>query len=122
MLNRIIVMGRMTGAPELRYTQSQTPVASFTVAVERDFGEKAVDFVSCVAWRQTGEFISKYFRKGSLICVTGSLQSRKWEDKNGSKRMSWEINVDRAYFTGEKMQAGDVEFTELGEESGELPF
>lgn len=99
MLNHIVLMGRLTADPELRYTQSQTPVASFTVAVERDFSrEKEVDFIDCVAWRQTGEFVSKYFQKGSMVVVTGSLQSRKWQDRDGNKRINWEVNVDHAYF------------------------
>ena len=98
MLNHIVIMGRLTKDPELRYTQNQTPVASFTVAVDRDFGEKQTDFIACTAWRQGAEFISKYFQKGSMIVVSGSLQSRQWEDRDGNKRTSWEINVDHSYF------------------------
>ena len=103
MLNHIVIMGRLTRDPELRYTQSNTPVAGFTVAVDRDFGgrdggEKQTDFIDCTAWRQTGEFVSKYFHKGSMIVVSGRLQSRKWEDRDGNKRTSWEINVDNVYF------------------------
>jgi single-strand DNA-binding protein len=129
MLNIITVMGRLTAGPELRRTQSGTSVANFTVAVERDFGEKTTDFISCVAWRQTGEFISKYFHKGSMIAVTGSLQSRKWQDRDGNNRTSWEINVDNAYFTGEKANTQEAinveppEFEELGDgEGGKLQF
>lgn len=123
MLNKITIMGRLTDDPELRYTQSQTPVASFTIACERDFGDKATDFIPCVAWRQTGEFVDKYFHKGSLIAMTGSLQSRKWEDKNGNKRVSWEVNVDHAYFTGEKQDAPKPpELVEIDESDGEFPF
>ena len=107
MLNEICIMGRLTKDLELRYTQSNTPVAGFTVAVDRDFGKdadgnKATDFFECVAWRQTGEFVSKYFQKGSLIVVTGSMQSRRWTDRDGNKRLSWEVNVEHAYFGGSK--------------------
>ncbi len=119
MLNSIILMGRLTDAPDLRHTQSGTPVASFTIAVDRNTGDRQTDFVPCVAWRQTGEFVSNHFRKGSLICVQGSLQSRKWEDRDGNKRTSWEIVVDRAHFTGEKKDAVSIEppdFTELSDD------
>lgn len=96
-------MGRLTRDPELRYTQSNTPVASFTVAVDRDFsgkdgGEKQTDFIDCVAWRQTGEFVSKYFAKGSMAVVSGRLQSRKWQDNQGNNRTNWEVNADNVYF------------------------
>ena len=105
MLNHIVIMGRLTRDPELRYTQSQTPVASFTVAVDRDYsdqsGERQTDFIDCVAWRQGGEFVSKYFSKGSMIVVEGRLQSRKWQDRDGNNRTSWEVNADHTYF-GEK--------------------
>ena len=90
MLNHITIMGRLTRDPELRYTQSQTPVASFTLAVDRDFGsrdggEKQTDFIDCVAWRQTAEFVSKYFTKGSMAVVSGRLQIRDWTDRDGGK-------------------------------------
>ena len=102
MLNRIIIMGRLTAAPELKTTQSGLSVVSFTVACERDYSgqgqEKQTDFIDCTAWRQTGEFVSKYFRKGSMIVVSGRLQSRKWEDRDGNKRTSWEIQADSVYF------------------------
>ena len=103
MLNHIVIMGRLTRDPELRTTQSGVSVTSFTVAVDRDFGgrdggEKQTDFIDCVAWRQTGEFISKYFTKGRMAVVSGRLQSRKWETKEGDKRTSWEVVVDNAYF------------------------
>ena len=103
MLNHIVIMGRLTRDPELRYTQSQTPVASFTVAVDRDFGgrdggERQTDFIDCSAWRSTAEFVSKYFHKGSMIVVSGRLQSRKWQDREGNNRVNWEINVDNVYF------------------------
>lgn len=108
MLNKIVIMGRLTRDPELRYTQSQTPVASFTVAVDRDYknadGSRGTDFIDCVAWRQGGEFISSYFRKGSMIVVSGSLQSRQWTDRDGNKRTSWEVNVENSYFGESKRE------------------
>lgn len=123
MLNVITIMGRLTADPELRRTQNETAVASFTVAVERDYGEKQTDFISCVAWRQAGEFVSKYFHKGNMICVTGRLQSRKWQDREGNNRVSWEVNVDHAHFTGERSEApAPVKLAEISEADGELPF
>lgn len=103
MLNHIVVMGRLTRDPELRRTGNGTAVASFTVAVDRDFsgkdgGEKETDFIDCVAWRSTGEFVSKYFRKGSMAVVSGRLQMRAWTDKDGNKRRSAEIVADNCYF------------------------
>ena len=104
MLNHIVIMGRLTRDPELRSTQSQNPVnvASFTVAVDQDYApsgqEKKTDFIDCVAWRSTGEFVSKYFQKGSMIVVSGRLQSRKWTDREGNNRVSWEIVADNVYF------------------------
>jgi len=111
MLNHIVIMGRLTRDPELRSTQSGVSVASFTVAVDRDFsgrdgGEKQTDFIDCVAWRSTGEFVSKYFHKGSMIVVSGRLQSRKWQDREGNNRTSWEITADNVYF-GESRRDGD---------------
>ena len=105
MLNHIVIMGRLTRDPELRYTQSGTPVASFTVAVERDYTaqgqQRETDFIDCIAWRQGGEFVAKYFFKGQMIVVDGRLQSRKWQDRDGNNRTSWEINAEHTYF-GEK--------------------
>ena len=103
MLNHIVIMGRLTRDPELRYTQSQTPVASFTLAVDRDFGgrdggEKQTDFIDCVAWRSTAEFVSKYFQKGSMAVASGRLQLRDWTDRDGNKRRSAEVVVDNMYF------------------------
>ena len=127
MLNRIDIMGRLTRDVELRHTAQGTPVASFTVAVERDFqsgGERQTDFIDCVAWRQTGEFASKYFQKGSMAVVSGRLQSRQWEDKNGAKRVSWEIAVDNLYFGESKRTTAspNVQFEELDGDDPELPF
>ena len=111
MLNHIVIMGRLTRDPELRTTQAGVSVTSFTVAVDRDFGgrdggERQTDFVDCVAWRSTGEFVSKYFHKGSMIVVSGRLQSRKWQDREGNNRVSWEINADNVYF-GESRRDSD---------------
>lgn len=106
MLNSISIAGRLSKDPELRTTQSGVSVASFTVAVERDFAaqgqQREVDWFDCVAWRQGGEFVSKYFHKGDMIIVTGRMQSRDWTDNNGNKRRNWEIQVDHSYFGGSK--------------------
>ena len=107
MLNHIIILGRMTRDPELRTTQSGVNVASFSVAVERDFGgrdggERQTDFFDCSAWRQTGEFVCKYFHKGSLIAVSGRMQSRKYQDRDGNNRTAWEIQADNVYFGDSK--------------------
>ena len=107
MLNHITIMGRLTRDPELRRTGSGIAVASFTVAVDRDFGgrdggEKETDFIDCVAWRQTGEFVSKYFTKGRMIVVSGRLQIRSWTDKEGNKRRTAEVVADNCYFGDSK--------------------
>ena len=109
MLNHITIMGRLTRDPELRRTGSGIAVASFTVAVDRDFsskdgGEKETDFIDCVAWRQTGEFVSKYFTKGRMIVVSGRLQIRNWNDKDGNKRRSAEVVADSCYFGDSKKE------------------
>lgn len=111
MLNHITIMGRLTRDPELRRTGSGIAVASFTVAVDRDFGskdggEKETDFIDCVAWRQTGEFVSKYFTKGRMIVVSGRLQIRQRSDKEGNKRRSAEVIADSCYF-GDSKKDGD---------------
>lgn len=111
MLNVAIIMGRLTRDPELRRTGSGIAVASFTVAVDRDYTpegqEKETDFIDCVAWRQTGEFVSKYFTKGSMIVVKGRMQIRSWTDKDGNKRRTAEIVADNVYFgEGKKSQEG----------------
>ena len=102
MLNHIVIMGRLTRDPELRRTQSGLPVTSFTVAVDRDVktqsGERETDFIDCVAWRSTAEFVQKYFFKGSMVVVSGRLQIRDWNDKEGNRRRSAEISVDNMYF------------------------
>ena len=150
MLNHITIMGRLTRDPELRHTQAQMPVASFTLAVDRDFGgrdggEKQTDFIDCVAWRQTAEFVSKYFTKGSMAVVSGRLQIRDWTDRDGGKRRNAEVVVDNIYFGESKRREGGEmrsdsrpayqssnegvspgmgasAFSELGDDDGELPF
>ena len=107
MLNHIVIMGRLTRDPELRRTQSGTAVTTISVAVDRDYQsrdtqEKQTDFIDVVAWRSTAEFISKYFTKGRMIVVEGSLQSRKWTDKNGQNRTSWEVQANNVYFGDSK--------------------
>ena len=101
MLNHITIMGRLTRDAELRRTGNGTAVASFTVAVDRDYGQdgqKETDFIDCVAWRGTGEFVSRYFAKGSMIVVSGRLQIRTWTDKDGNKRKAAEVVADEVYF------------------------
>lgn len=101
MLNHIVLMGRLTRDPELRYTQSQIPVASMRVAVDRDYGrgeERQTDFIDVVAWRNTAEFVSKYFHKGSMMVVSGRLQMRDWTDRDGNKRTTAEVVADNVYF------------------------
>ena len=111
MLNHITIMGRLTRDPELRRTGSGVAVASFTLAVDRDFGgrdggERETDFIDCVAWRQTGEFVSKYFTKGRMAVVSGRLQIRSWTDKDGNKRRTAEVVADNVYF-GDSKRDGD---------------
>ena len=109
-LNHIDIMGRLASDPELRRTGAGVAVASFTVAVDRDFGQngqKETDFFDCVAWRGTGEFVDRHFSKGKMIVVSGRLQNRKWEDKNGNKRTTAEIVAESVYF-GEPKNSGDA--------------
>ena len=153
MLNRIIIMGRLARDPELRHTQTGTAVASFSLAVDRDFkdkatGDRTTDFIDVVAWRQTGEFVSRYFTKGRMAVVEGRLQIRDWTDKDGGKRRSAEVVADNVYFGDSKRDGGDnsgynpgyapapashsaapsnfsasgSDFAEIGEDDGELPF
>ena len=114
MLNHIVLMGRLTRDPELRRTGSGIAVASFTIAVDRDFsgkdsGEKETDFIDIVAWRQTGEFVSKYFTKGRMIVVSGRLQIRSWTDKDGNKRRTAEVVADNCYFGDSKKESSGGE-------------
>ena len=133
MLNKIILMGRLTRDPELRRTQSGTAVASFTLAVDRDYksqdGERETDFIDIVAWRGTGEFVSKYFTKGRMAVVEGRLQVRDWKYRDGNNRRSTEVIADSVYFGDSKRSESGTpaepsgEFQELpDEEKGELPF
>ena len=119
MLNHIVIMGRLTRDPELRRTGSGVAVTSFTLAVDRDFAskesrEKETDFIDCVAWRQTGEFVSKYFTKGRMAVVSGRLQIRSWTDKDGNKRRSAEVLVDNCYFGDSKNSAQSSEPSYIG--------
>jgi single-strand DNA-binding protein len=141
MLNHIDVMGRLTRDPEMRRTGSGLAVTSFTLAVDRDYsgkdgGERETDFIDCVAWRQTGEFVSKYFAKGQMAAVSGRLQIRNWEDKDGQKRRTAEILVDHVYFCGKKENGSqesrgacsgysapaDAGFAPLEDDDSQLPF
>lgn len=113
MLNHIVIVGRLTRDPELRRTASGKAVASFTVAVDRDFSQgeqKETDFIECVAWQKTGEFVSKYFQKGSMIVVSGRLQIRPWTDKDGNKRRTAEVVADAVYFGDSKKQESHTGF------------
>lgn len=113
MLNHITIMGRLTRDPELRRTGSGIAVTSFTVAVDRDIknsnSEKEVDFIDCVAWRQTGEFVGKYFTKGRMIVVSGKLQIRGWTDKDGNKRRTAEVIADNVYFGDSKIESHNTQ-------------
>ena len=140
MLNKVITMGRITKDIELRRTGSGVAVASFSIAVDRDFGkneagEKETDFFDCVAWRQTAEFVSKHFGKGRMIVIAGSLQARSWTDKDGNKRKTVEIVADNVYFGDSKTKddgytgfvpSKDVpqasNFAMLDDDDAQLPF
>lgn len=131
MLNKAILMGRMTADPELQHTQSNIPVTSFTLAVDRAYSkdrEKITDFIEVVAWRSTAEFAFKYFRKGQLVAVCGSIQTRTWEDKQGGKRKAVEVVADEVHFAEPKRDARAAEpvtadeFMDLSADDGNLPF
>lgn len=141
MLNHITIMGRLTRDPELRRTGSGTAVTSFTIAVDRDFGsqegQKETDFIDCVAWRQTGEFVSKYFTKGRMAVVSGRLQIRSWTDKDGNKRRTAEVVADNVYFGDSKSDGNDnrtptsyaspafapvSDYEQITDEDAQLPF
>lgn len=145
MLNHIVIMGRLVRDPELRRTGSGIAVASFTLAVDRDFGpkdggEKETDFIDCVAWRNTGEFVSKYFTKGRMAVVSGRLQIRKYTDKDGNNRRAAEIVADNVYFGDSKkdgaadttatpannyvppVQPDSGDFALLDDDDAQLPF
>lgn len=146
MLNSVTLMGRLTRDPELRMTQSGTPVAAFTLAVDRDFkgqdGQRETDFIDFVAWRNTAEFVSRYFSKGRMAVVNGRIQTRTWQDKDGKNRKAVEVVAENVYFGDSKKDgdsggypaarqnssaggagyAANTEFTELDVDDGELPF
>ena len=111
MLNVVITMGRLTKDPELRVTDSGKSVTSFTVAVDNKFDKEKTDFLDVIAWRQTAEFVCKYFRKGSMIAIQGRLATRTWEDKNGNKRKAVEIIADNVSFCGDKKEATYTAYT-----------
>lgn len=124
MLNHISIMGRLTKDVELRRTASGTAVASFTLAVDRDFSkDKEVDFIDCVVWGKTAEFVSNHFSKGRMAIVAGRLQIRKWEDKNGNKRNSAEVVADNVYFGDSKKESASASnFEMLSGDDSDLPF
>lgn len=136
-MNKVMLMGRLTKDAELKQTPNGHSVARFSVAVNRRFkndnGSYDADFINCVAWRQTGEFISRYFNKGSMIAVVGSIQSRSWDGQDGKKQYATEVIVDEAYFTGEKavnqanndntnQPTSDDEFEDINLDDPDLPF
>lgn len=137
-LNHIVLMGRMARAPELKQTQSGVSVCNFTIAVDRDYkngDEKVTDWVDVVCWRGTADFVSKFMGKGRMVVVSGSLQSRKWQDKEGNNRTSWEVQAQNVYFADSKKDGDsgsgggssapaspDVTYDELGDSSEDLPF
>ena len=130
MLNKIILMGRLTRDPELRRTQSGTAVASFTIAVDRDYsaasGEKETDFIDCVAWNDTADLVAKYFAQGRMAVVRGRLQIRTWQDKDGNNRKAAEVIADSVYFGDSKptttATAPADDFPIIEDEEPELPF
>lgn len=138
-LNHIVLMGRMVKDPELKTTPSGVSVCNFTIAVDRDYKngeERIADFVDCVVWRGGADFVSKYLSRGRMVVVSGYLQSRKWQDKDGNNRTSWEVQAQNVYFAdskrdGDSNSSGgssapaspDVTYKELGDaQDGELPF
>ena len=109
MLNKVILQGRLTADPELKATQTGTSVCSFTLAVDRSYGEKKADFINCVAWRNTAEFIAKYFGKGKMLIAVGELQVRQYQAQDGSKRYATEVIVNEANFAGDAAKAQTAE-------------
>lgn len=133
MLNKITIMGRLTKDPELRRTNSGTAVASFTIAVDRDFGEKQADFFPVVAWKGTGEFVAKNFAKGRPILISGRLETRKWEGNDGTKHTVTEIIAENVYFCDSKPMPAPQPYTapvenqyegfeEISEDDEDLPY
>lgn len=138
MLNHVILQGRLTKAPELRQTQGSVSHTTFTLAVDRDFksnGQKETDFINCSAWRQTAEFLARYFGKGRMVLLEGRIEVRSYRDKEGNKRTAWDVVADRVYFGDSKPSEGTnsiqgdiqdgteahAEFSEI-EDDGDLPF
>ena len=133
-MNKVILLGRMVKDPELRQTQNGTAVCSFSLAVNRRFakeGQQTADFFNCTAWKNTAEFITKYFVKGSMIAVVGNLQSRSWDAPDGKKQYATDIVVDEAYFAGSKTETqgtrnvetmGDMDFQVVEGSDEDLPF
>ena len=125
MLNNVVIMGRLTADPELRQTATGIEVTSFCVAVDRGYvrqgEERQADFINCVAWRQSAKFITSYFHKGSMIAITGSIQTRNYEDKNGAKRTATEVVVDSASFCGSKAETGSSARPSGGDSSFNAP-
>ena len=133
MLNSIVLMGRLTADPEVKTTSNGTPVCSFSIAVDRDYSgseEKKTDFINITTWRHTAEFISKYFKKGNMIALQGSLQSQKWEDKEGNSRLSWSVQASQVWFAGAKKTSSnsDKELNDVpddlidSDDDDDLPF
>ena len=138
MINKVILMGRLTKDPELRYTNNKTPVCSFTIAVNNGYGEKQqTDFINCVAWNKTAEFVTKYFAKGKMIIVIGRITTRSWETQDGKRAYATEVVANEVNFGESKtspqlntpqtaaqqpMQDDDDDFTPLDEEDDDLPF
>ena len=122
MLNHVVLMGRLTRDPEVRHTQSGLPVASFTLAVDRDYGqkgaEKQTDFINIVAWRATADFVGKYFTKGQLVAVSGRIQVRDWTDQNGGKRYATEVVADNVYFAESRRDRAP----QSGDQYGQAPY
>ena len=118
-MNKVILMGRLTKDIEMRQTPNGVSLARFSIAVTRRFknsnGEYDADFINCVAWRQTGEFIARYFQKGSMIAVVGNIQSRSWDGNDGKKQYATEVIVDEAYFTGSKSENSTGSNTDLSD-------
>lgn len=127
-LNRCVFQGRFTKDPELRYTQSNKPVVSFTLAVDRDYDRQQADFVKCIAWSGTAEFVSKYFHKGDMAVISGRLQNRDWTDNDGNKHTATEIVCDSVYFCGGKRNTTEQAPTATDEpmfdecDESDLPF
>lgn len=123
-VNKVILLGRLTADPELSSTPQGVSVAKFTIAVDRNYtqgGERKADFINCIAWRGTGEFISKYFTKGKAIAVVGEIQTRSWDAPDGTKRYATEVIVNEVSFAGDKKDDAPINTPDMGD-SDDLPF